>query len=120
MQIYLRIPKKSSTFAGFFEKKASVARQFSKAVLTIASLLPNARKDGRVVYCVGLENRSTETYRGFESLSFRKTLTWFAVQAAYPWLFPTITVVILDHYPDITLITPYSSFHHSIIPSFLH
>ena len=29
------------------------------------------RKDGRVVYCVGLENRSTETYRGFESLSFR-------------------------------------------------
>ena len=30
------------------------------------------RKDGRVVYCVGLENRSTETYRGFESLSFRK------------------------------------------------
>ena len=28
-------------------------------------------KDGRVVYCVGLENRSTETYRGFESLSFR-------------------------------------------------
>ena len=30
------------------------------------------RKDGRVVYCVGLENRSTERYRGFESLSFRK------------------------------------------------
>ena len=29
-------------------------------------------KDGRVVYCVGLENRSTERYRGFESLSFRK------------------------------------------------
>ena len=28
-------------------------------------------KDGRVVYCVGLENRSTERYRGFESLSFR-------------------------------------------------
>ncbi len=24
-----------------------------------------------MVYCVGLENRSTETYRGFESLSFR-------------------------------------------------
>ena len=34
-------------------------------------------KDGRVVYCVGLENRSTETYRGFESLSFRKTLLGF-------------------------------------------
>ena len=35
------------------------------------------RKDGRVVYCVGLENRSTERYRGFESLSFRKILTRF-------------------------------------------
>ena len=33
--------------------------------------LQRLRKDGRVVYCVGLENRSTETYRGFESLSFR-------------------------------------------------
>ena len=32
---------------------------------------PLLRKDGRVVYCVGLENRSTERYRGFESLSFR-------------------------------------------------
>ena len=32
---------------------------------------PLSRKDGRVVYCVGLENRSTERYRGFESLSFR-------------------------------------------------
>ena len=38
-----------------------------KAVL----LQPISRKDGRVVYCVGLENRSTERYRGFESLSFR-------------------------------------------------
>ena len=34
-------------------------------------LHPILRKDGRVVYCVGLENRSTERYRGFESLSFR-------------------------------------------------
>ena len=32
---------------------------------------PLLGKDGRVVYCVGLENRSTERYRGFESLSFR-------------------------------------------------
>ena len=29
-------------------------------------------KDGRVVDCSGLENRRTERYRGFESLSFRK------------------------------------------------
>ena len=50
--IFLRMSKKSSTFAPAFERKR--------------------RKDGRVVYCVGLENRSTERYRGFESLSFRK------------------------------------------------
>ena len=29
-------------------------------------------KDGRVVDCSGLENRRTERYRGFESLSFRR------------------------------------------------
>ena len=30
------------------------------------------RRDGRVVYSSGLENRRTVTYRGFESLSLRK------------------------------------------------
>ena len=29
-------------------------------------------RDGRVVECTGLENRRTERYRGFESLSLRK------------------------------------------------
>ena len=29
------------------------------------------RRDGRVVDCNGLENRRTEGYRGFESLSLR-------------------------------------------------
>ena len=29
-------------------------------------------RDGRVVDCIGLENRRTERYRGFESLSLRK------------------------------------------------
>ncbi len=29
------------------------------------------RRDGRVVDCSGLENRRTERYRGFESLSLR-------------------------------------------------
>ena len=29
------------------------------------------RRDGRVVDCIGLENRRTERYRGFESLSLR-------------------------------------------------
>ena len=49
----------------FMQKICSIQK---KAVL----LHPLLRKDGRVVYCVGLENRSTERYRGFESLSFRK------------------------------------------------
>lgn len=30
-------------------------------------------KDGRVIDCTGLENRRTARYRGFESLSFRKS-----------------------------------------------
>ncbi len=30
-------------------------------------------RDGRVVDCIGLENRRTERYRGFESLSLRKS-----------------------------------------------
>ena len=29
-------------------------------------------RDGRVVDCIGLENRRTERYRGFESLSLRQ------------------------------------------------
>ena len=32
----------------------------------------NIRRDGRVVDYNGLENRRTERYRGFESLSLRK------------------------------------------------
>ena len=34
-----------------------------------------ARKLGRVVDCTGLENRQTERFLGFESLSFRQNLT---------------------------------------------
>ena len=56
----MHISKKCCTFAADFAK-ASHAETFV-----------SERKDGRVVYCVGLENRSTERYRGFESLSFRK------------------------------------------------
>jgi hypothetical protein len=32
-------------------------------------------RDGRVVECTGLENRRTERYRGFESLSLRNVVT---------------------------------------------
>ena len=33
-------------------------------------------RDGRVIDCSGLENRRTARYRGFESLSLRKTPTY--------------------------------------------
>ena len=50
----------------------------SKNSRTFASLLKTSAsekeswRDGRVVDCGGLENRCTERYRGFESLSLRK------------------------------------------------
>ena len=39
----------------------------------------NIRRGGRVVDCTGLENRRTERYRGFESLSLRKKQENFLV-----------------------------------------
>jgi large subunit ribosomal protein L31 len=36
-------------------------------------------RDGRVVDCSGLENRRTERYRGFESLSLRKLLIFLII-----------------------------------------
>ena len=39
---------------------------------TTFSCKNNLRRGGRVVDCTGLENRRTERYRGFESLSLRK------------------------------------------------
>ena len=50
----------------------------SKNSRTFASLLKTSAsekeswRDGRVVDCGGLENRCTERYRGFESLSLRQ------------------------------------------------
>ena len=55
MQKIFVYSKKKQYFCTLFHEKVPITR----------------RKDGRVVYCVGLENRSTERYRGFESLSFR-------------------------------------------------
>ena len=57
---YLVESKKHCTFAPAYENQAIVIR-------------PNWR-DGRVVDYNGLENRRTERYRGFESLSLRKSL----------------------------------------------
>ena len=39
---------------------------------TTFSLKNNSWRGGRVVDCTGLENRRTERYRGFESLSLRR------------------------------------------------
>ena len=55
---YLAVPKNSNTFAVAFIKWDLVYH------------LP--WRDGRVVDYNGLENRRTERYRGFESLSLRK------------------------------------------------
>ena len=58
-------------------KKCSFYFVDSKNVLTFAALNETTKfnitywRGGRVVDCTGLENRRTERYRGFESLSLR-------------------------------------------------
>ena len=58
------------------KKKGKVCRFQKKPYLCIAfekeSLLKRVWRGGRVVDCGGLENRCTERYPGFESLSLRK------------------------------------------------
>ena len=60
------------------EKKAQNILLFQINPLPLHSLSDQkpiakiARRDGRVVDCTGLENRRTERYRGFESLSLRQ------------------------------------------------
>ena len=56
----LHIPKKLRTFASQLRNHSSdcLANEFWR--------------DVRVVECAGLENRCTERYRGFESLSLRE------------------------------------------------
>ena len=63
--------QKKCRFFAYFKKKQYFCRRFR-------------RKDGRVVYCVGLENRSTERYRGFESLSFRTFPKYTIVKISLP------------------------------------
>ena len=54
------------------KKKTLLFGRFAKKTYFCAANgpIPNW-KDGRVVDYIGLENRRTERYRGFESLSFR-------------------------------------------------
>ena len=52
------------------------------------------RKDGRVVDYTGLENRRTERYRGFESLSFR--LTHFEGAVKLPFFSYHTSYIITD------------------------
>ena len=62
----------------FLNKKIGQIFADSKISRTFASLLKESTfrwklwRDGRVVDRGGLENRCTERYRGFESLSLRK------------------------------------------------
>ena len=60
------------------QKKLTKSLQVSKNSHTFATAKENQAiviliewRDGRVVECTGLENRRTERYRGFESLSLR-------------------------------------------------
>ena len=59
----------------------SLLYQFSLPNITTAELKiflflqSSIWRDGRVVECGGLENHCTAMYRGFESLSLRKTQT---------------------------------------------
>ena len=59
------------------EKKQEKTLAYSKKSRTFAALLKESTserkfwRDGRVVDRGGLENRCTERYRGFESLSLR-------------------------------------------------
>ena len=67
-------------FPKVFLKKTRKNLVVSRKVTTFASQFRNHStdalrtkfwRDGRVVDCIGLENRRTERYRGFESLSLR-------------------------------------------------
>ena len=73
-------------FWKIFWKKFRKNLVVSRKVTTFASQFRNHStdalrkkfwRDGRVVDCIGLENRRTERYRGFESLSLRIT-RWFS------------------------------------------
>ena len=64
---------------------------------TFAPVL-ETRGDGRVVDCGGLENRCTFGYRGFESLSLRKSLLKEISEGFF--LFPYLYIsFIFIHYP---------------------
>ena len=47
-------------------------------------------RGGRVVDCTGLENRRTERYRGFESLSLRFKADFTSKSAFFYLYFPTV------------------------------
>ena len=72
--------RRKKLFSKVFLKKTRKNLVVSRKVTTFASQFRNHStdalrkkfwRDGRVVDCIGLENRRTERYRGFESLSLR-------------------------------------------------
>lgn len=58
---------------GETEKKAQICTAFQLKAGRQRLYGITSWRDGRVIDCTGLENRRTERYRGFESLSLRKT-----------------------------------------------
>ena len=65
--------KKATIFLFFFQQYLFFS---TKTFLSFQKIFYfcRARRDGRVVDCGGLENRCTERYRGFESLSLRSLI----------------------------------------------
>ena len=68
MQNYLKKPHD-----GKFQTKnlRGMKKNTNFALAFVESNILRPRRDGRVVDCIGLENRRTERYQGFESLSLR-------------------------------------------------
>ena len=69
MKFSKKIPKKIWQF----HKKSLPLHRISE-ITQLKHFKKKFWRDGRVVDCIGLENRRTERYRGFESLSLRKEL----------------------------------------------
>ena len=53
------------------KNKKTSAKICKRKIICVPLHPEHSRRDGRVVDCNGLENRRTERYRGFESLSLR-------------------------------------------------
>ena len=69
---FLKFSKKIPKKIWQFHKKSLPLHRISE-ITQLKHFKKKFWRDGRVVDCIGLENRRTERYRGFESLSLRIT-----------------------------------------------